>query len=209
MFYIPKYKFQLKHLSYLLFAPVIFYLGVRLIPSLNKEQKTWGSFNYEYAIDFATTYSFGKEDYGTREEGQGRGGVTLLLYNNMFKADFYTEDNLLGFGLDEIYVKDYEEFDKERFGVNSKGSITGVFQSYISVGVLGLIAFLLYSLSLINYIKPRKIFFVFLGIFCWEYFFYTGILFRIQAITVLFFYCMVLLDKSNHIGINLTKKFSN
>lgn len=205
--FIPKYKFQFVHVVYLLFTPFIFYLGVRLIPSLNREQKIWGTFNYDYALDFATTYSFGKEDYGARDEGQGRGGVTLLLFNNLFKTNFYTGNNLLGFGFDEIFVNDYEKFDKKKFGVNSKGSITGAFQSYISIGILGLIAFLFYSVSLIKSIKNPKILIIFLGIYCWEYFFYTGILFRIQAITILFFYCIVLMNKTLPYQSNVPNKY--
>jgi hypothetical protein len=194
LFYIPIKRFQVKYLFFVFLLPLIFYLGVRLNPSLNKENKVWGDFDLNYAMDYASTYSFGEEDHGVREPGQGRGGATLYLYNILFNKDFFEMNHLLGYGLDEIYTKDYDQFDTEKFGLNSKGAASGVFQSYITNGFLGIFTFLLYALSLIIFVRNIRIRIVLIGFFCWEYFFYTGIVFRTQALTILFLYCIILIN---------------
>ena len=199
MVYIPMRKFKISYLFFILIlSPIIFYLGVRLNPSLNKENELWGSFDYNFVTDYASSYSFGEEESGKRETGQGRGGATFLLFSNISNNDFYTENNFIGYGCDEIYTKDYNTFDKDKFGVSNKGAVTGIFQSYITIGYIGIITFLFYALSLIFHIKNFRIKIVLIGFFCWEYFFYAGILFRIQALTILFIYCIIYLNLFNY-----------
>lgn len=205
MVYIPKKKLQVKYLFIVFLSPIIFYMGVRLNPDLNKENKIWGSFDYDYAINYTMNYSFGREAHSSRKPGQGRGGATLLLFTNLFKDNFYELNNLFGYGMDEIYTKDYDQFEKNKFGVSSKGTVAGVFQGYISTGFLGVLTFLLYALSLIFYLKNLRIRIVLIGFFCWEYFFYTGIIFRIQALTVLFFYCIIYINALNNERLELKK----
>ena len=80
MFYVPKRKIPLNTAIMSIVAiPFVFYLGVRLNPTLNREHKIWGSFNWNYTINYAGTYSFGEQE--TEEKGVGRGGATLLLYD--------------------------------------------------------------------------------------------------------------------------------
>ena len=151
----------------------------------------WGSFDYNYAVNYAMKYSFGEENANPNELGNGRGGATLLLYNNLSKENILEINQLLGYGVDEVYTKDYEQFDKEKYGVDSKGAVNGVFQDYISLGYIGIFAFLFYAFSILFLIKNLRIRLVLIGFFCWEYFFYTGVIFKIHSISILFFYCII------------------
>ena len=199
MVYIPIKKIEISYLFFaILLSPIIFYLGIRLNPTLNKENKVWGSFDYSYAVEYASTYTFGKTDQGFHESGQGRGGATILLFNNFYKENFYDANYLFGYGLEDIFTKDYDNFDTNKFGVSSKGSVTGVFQNFIANGFIGILTFLLYVLSLIFYIKNTRVRIVIIGIFCWEYFFYSGILFKNQALTVLLIYCIIYFNVYNY-----------
>ena len=46
-----------KYLKYvLLIIPLIFYLGVRLNPTLNKEEKIWGSFDLYMSLSIPKMY---------------------------------------------------------------------------------------------------------------------------------------------------------
>ncbi len=193
IFYIPKRKIPLKiALISIVAVPVVFYFGVRLNYSLNKEGRTWGSFDYNYAISYAMDYTFGtKEDNGERGIGQGRGGATLLLLDKLGKGNL-NEKDWFGYGLRFVYAVNYEEFSELNFNITNKGSATGAFQTLITSGYLGLIAMVLFALSLILHTQNARLKYVLLGFFCWEFFFYTGILLRETALGFLLVYIVVL-----------------
>jgi hypothetical protein len=193
MFYVPKRKISLKlGLITLAAIPLIFYFGVRLNYTLNKEHKIWGSFDLNYAINYATAYSFGEQD--NQEKGFGRGGATLLLWNNLINGDLKKQD-WLGYGLRSIYATDYQEFSRLGFDISGKGAATGIYQTMISNGYIGILATLWFAISLLMYTKNRRLKFVLIGFFCWEYFFYTGMLLREPALSFLFIYVVIFSPK--------------
>ena len=60
MFYVPKRKISRRLIILSLFAgPLVFYMGLRLNPTLNREGRMWGSFDPSYAYDYARQYTFG------------------------------------------------------------------------------------------------------------------------------------------------------
>lgn len=213
-FYIPKKKLPKKILWILLSLPLFFYLGVRLNSTLNKEQKMWGSFDIDYVINYTNSYNFGEYNKlgENKKLGQGRGGSTLLLLNKILNPSLLNWQDLFGYGLEEFVTKDYDNFDEIKYGINSKGAVTGFFNTYISFGFIGVFLFLIYAFSIINYIKNTRIKYVIIVLFIWEYFFYIGMLFNTQALNLLFFYIIIYLsiDKEikNYPIISLNKKNS-
>jgi hypothetical protein len=192
MFYVPKRKIPNKVVAFsLLIVPLFFYFGIRLNPFLNKEGKIWGSFDPEYAVNYAKVYSFGDKDQ--TEKGTGRGGAALLLFENFVKFDFNKKD-WMGYGLRFIYATDYDTFQELNLGINHLGSATGAFQTMVSNGYIGIIAFLWFVLSMLIKTNNKRLRIVILLFFFWEYFFYTGIVIRELSLSFLLIYVVLFSD---------------
>jgi len=191
-YYVPR---KLKS-SYLLYAipllPLLFYVGVRLNPTLNREEKMWGSFDLGYVLDYTQNYTFGKtSDSPEVKLGQGRGGATLLLVERFFNDESLTYKDIWGIGLKEVYTTNYEEFENVGYGVNSKGSITGVYQSYLTAGFTGVAVTILLLFSISTLIKEPRIRLTLTLLMLWDYLFYSGLILRTQGLLILFFYIIV------------------
>jgi hypothetical protein len=193
MFYIPQKRipFKVAFLS-LVAVPLVFYIGVRLSPSLNKEGTLGGRFDLNYAFNYARNYMF-----GTSEDDQtshGRGGATLLVYDKLVNGEVSDKD-WLGHGLRFMFATDYGEFNELDLGIDSKGAASGFFQTMITNGYIGILSLVLFAFSLILKTKNKRLRFVLILIFCWEYFFYTGMILREPAISFLLIYIIVISPK--------------
>jgi hypothetical protein len=192
MYYVPK-KVPGKKLLYVLpLAPLLFYLGIRLSPSLNKEGKIGGSFDLNFVMDYAQAYSFGKTTQESQiQVAQGRGGATLLLWQKLANSQALTFEDFWGNGLSEVYTTDYEQFNEEKYGVNSKGAVTGVFQSYISSGYVGIVVTILLIIAILRLIKEHRIRVAIGFLMFWDYLFYSGIILRTQVLLILLFFIII------------------
>lgn len=192
MYYVPGKVKTNKLLFILSLVPLIFYVGVRLNPTLNKENKVGGTFDLQYILDFTREYSFGKTSGKTDVQlGTGRGGATLLLWNKLFSSQPLSLKDMWGFGLQEVYTTDYEQFENDKFGVNSKGAVTGVFQSYISAGFIGILVTILLIISILWLIKEPRIRITIGILMFWDYLFYSGLILRSQPLFILLFYIII------------------
>ncbi len=186
-------------------APVVFYFGVRLTPSLNPENKVWGSFDWEHVFGYAEQYQFGDEglkafdiqeensissiggQYSTNTgmiEAQGRGNATIALVELLFSPKYKLNDqDIYGIGFSSMYSTSYDAFDKLPLTIHLgyKGAATGVFQSYVTTGYLGVFATILLMFFPFFFFKHKRLRWVILTILAWEYFMYTGIVFRTQG----------------------------
>jgi hypothetical protein len=90
-----------------------------------------------------------------------------------------------------MYVTTSAEFDGEKYGLNTKGSATGIIQTYISGGVSSIITTLVLAMSVIFYIKNKRIRLALSLVFLWEYLFYTGIIMRTPALSFLLVFSIV------------------
>ena len=197
-----------------LLVPLLLYCGVRLTPTLNPEHKIWGSFDWEYAMGYAETYQFGEEGlqgqaaaleqtnsehvqynggYVGRDskklEAEGRGGATIAMLRLLIGEHETINQDWWGLGFNSMYSTDYGEFDKLPLTIhlNHKGSATGVFQSYVTTGLLGALCTILLGFAFLFYCRHRRLKYVLLAICIWEYFMYTGMIFRTPIfMTVLF-----------------------
>jgi hypothetical protein len=196
IYYIPK-KIKVKHVVYFLpLIPLIFYAGVRLNPTLNKEGKIGGSFDFTYVLNYSQKYNFGKSDNTAGfEAGSGRGGATILLISKLFDDKPFTRQDYWGTSLQEVYTTDYDQFNEEKFGVNSKGAVTGFFQTYLSSGYIGIFATLIFILAICNIIKEPRIRITILLLMSWDYFFYSALILRTQALFVLLLYMILYSNK--------------
>jgi hypothetical protein len=186
--YIPRKRLTKKNLIYIPVIFLIFYIGIRLNPTLNPQSDYWGKFDPGFAYKYAKDYSVGNAENNT--EGSGRVGATLNLFKSLFN-NTWDRKTLFGFGLKEIYVTTSAEFDAEKYGINTKGSATGILQTYISGGILSIITTLLLAGTVIFYVKNKRIQTTLLLIFLWEYLFYTGIILRTPALSFLLVFSIV------------------
>lgn len=191
--------------------PVVFYFGARLTPTLNPEHKVWGSFDLEYMFDYAETYQFGEDGVtGTMEQpvqlssvggklstsgpidADGRGGATIALIELLFSDYSLQKGDIWGIGFSNMYSIDYATFAKLplTISLNHKGSATGLFQSYVTTGYVGVFTTILFCFLPFFFICHRRLRWVLLGIVAWEYFMYTGMIFRTPAFMAIFLFVM-------------------
>jgi hypothetical protein len=179
LYYVPKKKVPRNWVYAIPIIPIAFYFAVRLNPTFNREGTTMGSFDMRFILESAREYTFGSKT--GIEKGQGRGGAVWLLFDNLLHKKL-NEKSLFGYGLKDMYTTDYDQFDTLGFGLNHKGSATGVFQSYVSTGYIGVLFTIFFAFSILRTIKDKRLRYVIIGLFCWEYFFYTGSIIRNTAI---------------------------
>jgi hypothetical protein len=192
MYFVPKKISLTRLLYYLPLIPLIFYAGVRLSPSLNKEGKIGGSFDLQYTLDYVQDYSFGNtSEINKAQPAQGRGGATVLLWDKLFSSKSLSFNDYWGFGLQEIYTVDYEKFDKNKFGISDKGAASGIFQSYIVAGYVGIFVTILLMISVLGMIKEPRIRLTMALLLSWDYFFYSGLILRAQALFILLFFIII------------------
>lgn len=205
MVFVKRVRIKAQTILYIiLLIPIITYIGIRLNPTLNKEHKYWGSFDPKFTYNYIMYYNFGAnngEQNNKLNTGKGRGGVTMMLINKTFNNEQFSKEDWLGYGLTEMYTTDYGTFDDDKFGINSKGAITGIFQTYISTGYIGIISSLFYIFSTLFLIKEIRIRLVIIGLFIWEYFFYIGMLFNLQVISILLFFIIIYINNLYEKGI--------
>lgn len=145
---------------FLIVLPVamIFYLGVRLQPTLNRENVTWGKFELEYVLDYASNYSTG---YTPDNRAAGR----VASYNEIvtiFADTKEIEIFLFGYGSDKVIGVTEAEFSffRDSFNVSQSLALSGFTTYLISQGVLGVFAllFFFYSILRITFsIQKKKI----------------------------------------------------
>jgi len=196
LIYVPGRKISFRSIILGILAfPLVFYLGVRLNPTLNRDGIIWGSFDIEYSIEYAQMYMYGK-DVENKDSKilYGRGNATIGILNNLIDGTVKQED-WLGYGLIPMYTTDYEQFGEFGFGLNHKGSATGMFQTKITHGYLGIIILLLFVGALVYKIKHARIRNAIIVFFIWEYFFYTGSILRETSLAFLFVYIIVFADQ--------------
>ena len=189
----------------IILVPLLFYLGVRLTPTLNPEHQIWGSFDWEHAMGYAETYQFGEEgilgqtdaleQLGSERlqyaggvigvdsdviEAEGRGNATIALIRLLIGQHTTIDQDWWGLGFGSMYSTDYGEFDKLPLTIqlNHKGSATGLFQNYVTTGILGALCTIIFCFSFLFYCRHKRLKYVLIAICAWEYFMYTGILFR-------------------------------
>lgn len=191
--------------------PIVFYFGARLTPTLNPEHKVWGSFDLEYMFEYAETYQFGEEglalpmgkpvqlsSVGGKLSttgpivSKGRGGTTIALVELLFSERHLRKGDIWGIGFSSMYSTDYEEFQQLPLTVlpTLKGSATGLFQSYVTTGYVGIFTTILFCFLPFFFIRHKRLRWVLLGIAAWEYFMYTGFIFRTPAFMAVFLFVL-------------------
>ena len=222
--FVSKKKYNVWMLVSLAVIPLIFVLGVKMTPSLNPDNKVWGTFDLDYAIEYVKSYS-GIDDtpkpqmqityINKKEVYQGRIGSVKLWWKLFSDYENYNDEAWYGVGLQRIYGAEYEFYrDSDyNFGLDHRGSMTGIFMHFKALGVIGLILFLLYYVQMFFIPKYKKYGLVVLGVALFDFVFYNTTIIREPIIATLVVFCLVYADiqytnKGEFIGKN-TKFYNN
>ena len=192
--FVARKKYPRMVMAVIVVAPLLFYFGLRLTPSLNPENKIWGSFDIDYALNYGKDYSMGEIDEdGNREKGVGRVGATLLMIDWIKDYNNYDVHSWFGHGAERIFTSnDYEDYyDKDyNFGINHRGSMTGAVMWYLGFGIVGLVLFMIYYLSLFRIIPYQRLRYVLYGMVMFDFIFYNAQMIREPFICVLIIFIM-------------------
>lgn len=180
----------------LLISPAFVYFGFRLSPTLNPDNKVWGRFDLQYAIDYAFKYSSGTTSYkGQIQKGKGRIGAVSLIWESLIHPNKYTPIFIRGNGLEYLTDESFENYTNRRYfyGIDHRGSVTGFIQLVLTIGLLGTVLFMLYLFLLIKNLMPYKRFryMLFLVVF-YDFIFYNSTIVQVHALTVLLIFLMLL-----------------
>ncbi len=184
-------------LMVLILLPVFVYLGVRLTPTLNPEDKVWGSFNPQYAWEYALKYSTGSEGGGESiEKGVGRVGAVSLMLDMMKSSD---ESVLFGRGLEYMVYADHDDYLNADYyqGITSRGSITGIVSTFFTIGTIGVVLFILFICTLLLLNKSRYRW-VLLIMVLFDYVFYNAQSVSTMALFVLAIFLTIYTNYHNY-----------
>ncbi len=212
--YVARKKYPRMVMTVIILAPLLFYFGLRLTPTLNPENRVWGSFDIDYALNYSKDYSMGKTDpYGNREKGVGRVGATLLMIDWIKDVDNYDIHSWIGHGVERIYAtNDFEHYyDKDyNFGINHRGSMTGIVMWYLAFGLIGLILFMLYYWFFFKIIRYSRLRLAISGMVMFDFILYNAQMIREPFVCVLLIFVMYYsqlkyTNKGMFVGINNLK----
>lgn len=129
-------------------VPLMLYAGLRLTPTLNPERKVGGSFDPEYALSYGLKYSAGIDNgHQDVQSGVGRIGALNWMWQRLEKMD---KSTLFGLGLEYIIYADHEDYSNQSYyqGIQSRGSITGIVNMFMTIGLIGVTLFILFVFAL-------------------------------------------------------------
>lgn len=194
--YVCKKKYSNRIWMIVAAAPFLFYLGVRLTPTFNPENKVWGSFDLEYMMNYTENYAMGEvEDGEEREHYTGRVGSALTFWNIFTDVDNYSVQTWLGSGVERAYTSSedreaYGQYGKE-FGLNHRGDVTGILMLYLAIGVLGVLMFIVYYWFLFRMVRYKRLKLVLFALVMFDFIFYNSTMIRDPFVSMLMMFTIV------------------
>jgi hypothetical protein len=190
------YVFHRRLLKNLVFAavlvPLFVYTGLRLMPTLNPENEIWGSFDPEYAWNYGQKYSTGREDASDEIiEGTGRVGALVLALNKVITDS--PDKTFFGYGLEHFVLTKTNYFDSNYWwGIDGRGSITGILYKYFSIGLIGVILYTIYIYIIlhITFVKNKRLKFVIILVVLFDYVFYNATIITFPSLFALLLFEM-------------------
>jgi hypothetical protein len=167
---------------------LLFYIGLRFIPTLNPENKVWGSFNPEYAYEYALRYQLGLVDGERRTDLiDSYGASAIAVFQKETYQNLKLENVLFGEGIYYFRILEEETFNEtyaSTIGVTAHGNLSAAFKDLMALGIIGFTSFFLINLMIINQTKGRLKWVLFF-FYVYIYFFYTSNIFTQLPILLL------------------------
>jgi len=172
----------------LLFAPFLIYVGFRFNPSLNPEKKLWGSFDPQYAIDYALSYSGVSEEKLEGDYARGRWGSSISIVRETV-ADPFSQEALVGYARSRA-GKFSEDFRPEDYGLMPGTMVSQIGSMIIKMGWPATLLIIFVFLLLIYSIPDRKIANIIAFYVLWDTILYSGSMINSPVQSVLLIYCI-------------------
>lgn len=138
--------------------PCLFYVMCRLHPSFNPEKQVWGSFDLEYALEYADNYSSG-DMFADQDDDIGRSKAISIFHDKILEDDFFHAIFGYGSGLlvQSKYNKvcnDVPEYALRRWGIGYSMSI-GYLTILAQVGFAGTVIYFLIYFYILFFIYKK------------------------------------------------------
>lgn len=200
-------KSNVKFISLIKYLPIIFlvfFLGVRFTPSVNPEQKVWGSFDLSYVKDYALRYYFGTSNtdiiFSDQYINQGRGGGFVYYFQPSRLTLNSIDELLFGKGRYEVATGAFGRFTatgRSDYGLEHSGLMGEAGAMLYSFGYVGTLFMVLLAVFIISKMENKKLALVLLLYYFWDFlFYYNQVIYSNQSaliVTFIVFY-------SNSIG---------
>lgn len=159
-------------LKYLVIALIVFYVGVRMTPTITPEKKVGGSFDISFVSNYIKSYYFGKDqDRSYDSKGIGR-GAGLFLY---FKPERLTLESdkeiFFGKGVYEVAIGKYGRFTaggRSNYGIKHEGLIGEAGALIYTLGYMGSILMIIFVTAIIFSMKNKKLAWIIFFYFLWD-----------------------------------------
>lgn len=156
----------------IILVPFLIYFGFRLNPSLNPERKLWGSFDFNYAINYALSYSGVSEEKLEDPYAQGRWGSSALIVKTTLQNPF-SRESILGYGRSRTgYLS--EEFNPLDYGLLKTTSMSAIGFMILQMGWPATLLLILLFINMIYTISDKKIANIIAFYVLWDVMLYSG-----------------------------------
>jgi hypothetical protein len=162
-------------LKYLLIALIVFYVGVRMTPTITPEKKVGGSFDISFVSNYIKNYYFGSDEARLFLESDSKGigrGAGLFLY---FKPEMLTlssnKELLFGKGIYEVAIGKHGRFTaggRSDYGIKHEGLIGEAGSLIYTLGYMGSILMLVFVITIIFSMKNKKLAWIIFFYFLWD-----------------------------------------
>ncbi len=165
-------------------APLLFYLAVRISPTFNPDNRVWGTFDPEYAINYGLKYTAGiDESHAGVQTGVGRlGALTWML--EQFSQD--GKNVVFGRGNEYMTYASKDDYFNATYygGIKGRGNITGIVSTFFTLGVIGIAFYILFFFCtfLSNKSRFNNVLF---GVVLVDYLFYNAQILNLMPLTLL------------------------
>lgn len=154
-------------------VPMVFYFGLRSNPTLNPEGKVWGSFDPEFALNYALDYSGVSEEKRGGDLAQGRWGASWSLISNL-SGRLFSAQGLLGFPSERSGYLDSDEFVAEDYGLKYGTMVSGIGTLMLKHGYIATFLLMMIFIGYVWDIPDRFFRNILLMLLLWNVLVYSG-----------------------------------
>lgn len=180
----------------ILVVPLLVYIGFRFNPSLNPEKKIWGSFDPDFAVDYALNYSGVSEEKLDEDYAQGRWGSAVAIVKATAVSPF-SRDALMGYARGRSGGIG-SDFRSEDYGLRPGTMISRLGIMIIQMGWPASLLIIIIFIMLIYSIPDRRIANVISFYVLWDTLLYSGSMIESPTQSVLLVYCIWLIRYYKH-----------